>query len=51
MEALLDSFLHIRIKVSTKNLSSNVSRLARSAGYEVNAEEKEGEYLLKLVKS
>jgi tRNA 2-thiouridine synthesizing protein A len=40
----------IEILVDTVTSKENVSRLARSAGYEVNVEEKEGEFLLKLVK-
>jgi tRNA 2-thiouridine synthesizing protein A len=40
----------IEILVDTVTSKENVSRLARSTGYDVNVEEKEGEYLLKLVK-
>ncbi len=35
--------------VDTVTSKENVSRLARSAGYQVSMGEKEGEYLLKLV--
>jgi tRNA 2-thiouridine synthesizing protein A len=40
----------IEILVDTVTSKENVSRLARSAGYQVSVEEKEGEFLLKLVK-
>jgi tRNA 2-thiouridine synthesizing protein A len=40
----------IEILVDTVTSKENVSRLAQSTGYDVNVEEKEGEYLLKLVK-
>ena len=40
----------IEILVDTVTSKENVSRLARNAGYQVNVEEKEGEFLLKLVK-
>ena len=41
----------IEILVDTVTSKENVSRLARSAGYEVSVEEKEGEFSLKLVKA
>jgi len=41
----------IEILVDTMTSRENVSRLARSAGYQVGVEEKEGEFLLKLVKA
>jgi tRNA 2-thiouridine synthesizing protein A len=41
----------IEILVDTVTSRENVSRLARSAGYQVSVEEKEGECLLKLVKA
>jgi tRNA 2-thiouridine synthesizing protein A len=41
----------IEILVDTVTSKENVSRLARSAGYQVSVEEKEGEFLLKLVKA
>jgi len=41
----------IEILVDTVTSKENVSRLARSAGYQVSVEEKEGEFSLKLVKA
>jgi len=41
----------IEILVDTVTSKENVSRLARSSGYQVNVEEKEGEFVLKLEKS
>ena len=41
----------IEILVDTVTSRENVTRLARSAGYRVSVEEKEGEFLLKLVKA
>jgi tRNA 2-thiouridine synthesizing protein A len=41
----------IEILVDTVASKENVSRLARSGGYQVSVEEKEGEFLLKLVKA
>ena len=41
----------IEILVDTVTSKENVSRLARSSGYRVSVEEKEGEILLKLEKS
>jgi TusA-related sulfurtransferase len=41
----------IEILVDTVTSRENVTRLARSAGYQVSMEEKEGEFVLKLEKS
>jgi TusA-related sulfurtransferase len=41
----------IEILVDTVTSRENVSRLARSVGYQVSVEEKEGEFVLKLEKS
>ncbi|HXZ35337.1 MAG TPA: sulfurtransferase TusA family protein [Thermodesulfobacteriota bacterium] len=41
----------IEILVDTVTSRENVSRLARSAGCRVSVEEKEGEFLLKLLKA
>jgi tRNA 2-thiouridine synthesizing protein A len=41
----------IEILVDTVTSRENVTRLARSSGYQVSVEEKEGEFLLKLVKA
>ena len=41
----------IEILVDTVTSKENVSRLARSAGYQVSVEEKEGEFLMKLMKA
>jgi len=41
----------IEILVDTVTSKENVSRLARSSGYRVTAEEKEGEFVLRLEKS
>lgn len=41
----------IEILVDTVTSRENVSRLARSVGYQVSVEEKEGEVVLKLEKS
>ena len=41
----------IEILVDTVTSKENVSRMARSAGYQVSVEEKEGEFLVKLVKA
>jgi TusA-related sulfurtransferase len=41
----------IEILVDTVTSKENVSRLARSAGYQVSVEQKEGEFVLKLEKS
>jgi tRNA 2-thiouridine synthesizing protein A len=41
----------IEILVDTVTSRENVSRLARSAGYQVSVEEKGGEFVLKLEKS
>jgi tRNA 2-thiouridine synthesizing protein A len=41
----------IEIVVDTVTSKENVSRLARSFGYDVKVEEKEGEFLLRLVKA
>ena len=41
----------LEVLVDTVTSKENVSRLARSSGYWVEIEEKEGEFLLKLVKS
>ena len=41
----------IEILVDTVTSRENVSRMGRSAGYQVSVEEKEGEFLLKLVKA
>jgi TusA-related sulfurtransferase len=41
----------IEILVDTVTSRENVSRLARSVGYHVSVEEKEGEFVLKLEKS
>ena len=40
----------LEVLVDTVTSRENVSRLARSAGYQVSLEEKEGEFLLKLIK-
>jgi tRNA 2-thiouridine synthesizing protein A len=40
----------IEVYVDTVTSKENVSRLARNAGFLVSAEEKEGEFLLKLSK-
>ncbi len=40
----------LEVLVDTVTSRENVFRLARSAGYQVSLEEKEGEFLLKLVK-
>jgi tRNA 2-thiouridine synthesizing protein A len=41
----------IEILVDTVTSKENVSRLARSAGYQVSVEEKEREFLMKLMKA
>jgi tRNA 2-thiouridine synthesizing protein A len=41
----------VEILVDTVTSRENVSRLARSSGYLVTVEEKEGEFVLKLEKS
>jgi len=40
----------IEVWVDTVTSKENVSRLARNAGFQVSAGEKEGEFLLKLAK-
>jgi TusA-related sulfurtransferase len=40
----------LEVLVDTVTSRENVSRLARSAGYQVSIEEKAGEFLLKLIK-
>lgn len=41
----------IEVLVDTATSKENISRLARSAGYQIEIEEKEGEFLLRLVKT
>jgi TusA-related sulfurtransferase len=41
----------IEVLVDTVTSKENVSRLARSAGFQVSMEEKDGEFLLKLAKA
>jgi len=40
----------LEVLVDTATSRENISRLARSAGYQVTVEEKEGDFFLKLVK-
>ncbi len=40
----------IEVWVDTVTSRENVSRLARNAGFQVTKQEKEGEFILKLVK-
>ena len=41
----------IEVLVDTVTSRENISRLARSAGYQVQVEENEGEFLLRMIKS